>query len=216
MENWAKELASLGFSEHTYSETIVVSQGPAGLTAAPMGILLSGENLLIQPYRDTRTYANLVSSKNCTINITHSSLLFYKAVMKSFSRRSFAKSKVVDAPRLRGVDAVVEATLLSVVEDLGDRAKLLLKPAYLKVFRRKPKTYNRADSLLIEALVYYTKIQPYMKMGKTLEVKKFIEGIEHCCKTLHNVSTDVMLKKAASQTLRKSKEYLRVCESSFA
>ena len=205
MESWARKLASLGFSEHTFSETIVVSQGPAGLVAAPMGILLKGNSLLIQPYRKTRTYTNLVNSKNCTINITRDSLLFYKAIMKKLTRKDFAKSKVIEAPRLRGTEAIIEAVLLNILENDVERTKLLFKPVYIKVFKKRVKAYNRADSLLIEALVYYTKLQSYMEMGRIGEVKKLVEKMEMCRETIYRASVNKKLRSAINRVLSKAK-----------
>jgi len=65
-------------------ETIVSTTGVSGgVNFAPMGIVLEGERLLLRPFRDCRTWANLQEIREGVVNFTDNVLLFARCAVSS-------------------------------------------------------------------------------------------------------------------------------------
>lgn len=202
------KLSALGFSENTYVETIVVTSGPAGVRAAPVGMLLQGDNLYFKLFKRAATYANLVQTKECTVNVTSSALKFYAALKGKAPKKAFATAKYVKVPRLRGADAVVEARLLEVQHE-ERLAEVLLRPIHLRVFRKTPKAFDRANAALIEALVHYTRVTPYLEAGSLGDAEKLLSYIGLCRETVYKASSDEDLRGAVDEILNESEKAIR-------
>jgi hypothetical protein len=63
-------------------ETIVTTRGPSGEPHfAAMGVLWGEERVTIRPYLTTRTYRNLIASREAVVNVTDDVLSFVKSAL---------------------------------------------------------------------------------------------------------------------------------------
>jgi len=80
-------------------ETVVTTMDEEGTANfAAMGVVWGEERLIIRPYVETRTYRNLVRTREAVVNVTDDVLIFAKSAL---SRERFAGQP---ATRVRGVE----------------------------------------------------------------------------------------------------------------
>lgn len=126
--------------------------------AAAMGVRLVGENAVLHPYVDTRTFRNIRRGSLISLSLTHNSLVFCDVVMGS-PRLKFKRGKT-DGIYL--LDADVDFYVEAAPRDIEIRNRVASVFALvLDVYEGSGSyfSYSRANSMLIEALVYFTKIR---------------------------------------------------------
>lgn len=142
-----------------HHEAVVVTVGESGEPhAAAMGVKLVDEDLVIHPYTSTRTYRNILAGSAVSLAFTHNALVFCDVVMKPsevrFRRGRKGAVYILDAD----VDFYIEAEPKSiVVKDKIASVSMHVIDAYRGSGEYFP--YSRANSMLIEALIYFTKIR---------------------------------------------------------
>jgi hypothetical protein len=180
-------LSALGMKKRQIYETIVStydsSQKP---TAAPMGMtLLDSESFLIRPFKATATYRNLRATKCGVVNITSSPAIFYRTTFKHEERRLkmpsrwFESGKVVQAPRVRSAEALVEFTVRRLEEENEGRSRFTCNVQLIEARRIFPQAYCRARFALIECIIHATRIGPYLSDGRVAEAEKLIHLVEY-------------------------------------
>jgi len=146
-----------------HHEAIVITLNEDGTpNPAPMGIDLveasnDAELILIRPYRNSRTLKNILNNGKASIIITHDYRLFLKAL---YSREdmSYGRGVKLDVPIvIKGVDYVLEC-LVRNAEINDDVASVLLEVVNVIQGEGSVLSYSRANSSMIEALVYLTKV----------------------------------------------------------
>ena len=158
-------------------EAIAVTSSDLGQPhAAAMGVRAVGDGLALYPYVTTRTYKNLKTGSPVSLAFTHDSLTFCDVVLNPQKLR-FRSGRnegvyVIDAD----VDVYVEAMPREVV-DGSPRATVLLRVLDVYPGRGGYFPYSRANSMLIELLVYFTKIRALSaagdpRRGEVLELLK--------------------------------------------
>ncbi|MEM3833570.1 MAG: DUF447 family protein [Thermoprotei archaeon] len=197
-------LRELGFSENTYSEIILVVTRDGEVNAAPIGVKLINDNIMAIIFKDSVTYLGLMGCGECTINVTSDARVFYKFVMNErIGADELLSSDIIHVPALKIADAVVEAKVADVI-DKGDRAIFYFVPVNFKILRSMPRTFNRAHPAIIEALVHYTRIKPYLTMGLSSEIDKLLERIKMCVDTVRHSTRDTELLNIANDILLKA------------
>jgi hypothetical protein len=197
-------LRELGFSENTYSEIILIVIRNEEVNAAPIGVKLVNNNMVAIIFKDSITYLGLINHGECTINVTTDARIFYKFVMnEKIGADELLPSNVVHVPALKVADAVIEAKVVNVI-DREDRAIFYFTPVNFKVLRNIPKTFNRTHPAIIEALVHYTRIKPYLMMGLYDEIDKLLERIKMCVDTVKHSTQDTELLNIANDILAKA------------
>lgn len=142
-----------------HHEAVVTTVGESGEPhAAAMGVKLVDEVLVIHPYTSTRTYRNIRTGSAVSLAFTHNALVFCDVVMRPSELRFREGRKgavyVLDAD----VDFYIEAEPKSiVVKDNVASVSMTCIDVYRGSGEYFP--YSRANSMLIEALVYFTKIR---------------------------------------------------------
>lgn len=167
------------------------------VNTAPMGIeLLSvgGYNyILLQPYVSTRTYRNLLSTREAVINITSDAMLYYYSIFDP-SRLRYEGSKYIRPPRLSGyIDLYVEG-LVEEVRVINDRAHIKLRPLLCVRGCGSNLAFSRANALVIEALTQYTKLPALISLGHLDEVKERFEVVKYVYEVVGRVGSKDLIE----------------------
>lgn len=186
-------LSSLGFSSETYSEVIITSSFNGEVHVAPFGVKTFKNLLYFRTYHPSTTYRNIVKSGECVLNITSNAETFYNAIFHP-ERLEFEPSFKVSTPRIRGLDGYVECILVN-VKDFNLYSVLYCKPVHVEYKCILPRTFNRAEPAIIEALIHYTRVKPYLEAGKTSDVQELIKRIEMCKYIVEHSTTNRELLK---------------------
>ncbi|MGC8974986.1 MAG: DUF447 domain-containing protein [Thermoprotei archaeon] len=125
--------------------------------AAPMGVEYSESNLVLRPFKSSKTYSNLISRPQLSLNFTHDARYFFKSIFRH-EEILFDFSSSGGVPVIRGdFDLYVEgrAKLLDLV---GERAVFLVIAEKVYEGPGSKLALSRANNALLEALIYYTKV----------------------------------------------------------
>lgn len=203
-------LEVLGFSEHTFSETIVVTcdEGER-CSCAPMGIRLARDGILwFFVYEGSRTLEALKAREHFTVNIVHEPRVFFDCVFKR-DVASHLEGSSFPVPHVRGSDAYVGCKRVNILEAGGGRYRVEGVPEHVIVSRRVPRVYSRAQPAIIEALVNYTKIAPLMSLGDVLGALRCFSRVEACRDVVYRSTDDEGLRAIADEVLEAARKALR-------
>ncbi len=139
-------------------ETIVTTRA-AGRTDgpinfAPMGVEWGEAELVLKPYLETVTFANLMATRQAVVNLTDDVMVFAQAIV---SRPQFPS---VPAAVVRG--AVLEAACswreveLAQADTSPPRARIVCRVVH-RGFRREFLGFNRARNAVLEAAILATR-----------------------------------------------------------
>jgi hypothetical protein len=181
-------LSKLGLKPNCIVETVVSTYSSDGSpTAAPMGIIFTSRGrAIIKPFKATQTYRNIRNRQQCTVNLTTNPEIFYRAALKGtlaperLPTQWFEKSNTVDAPRLRGADASLEAVVKKITDLHLGRVKILCKVVGIKLRSTYPRSYCRAPLTVIESIIHATRIIEFVGQGKKAQAMRLLNQIrEH-------------------------------------
>ncbi len=197
----------LRFGHH---EAIAVTVGERGEPhAAAMGVAPAGADIVMRPYLNTRTLRNIQAGSAVSLAFTHDSLVFCDVVLRP-SRLRFRRGRservyVLDAD----VDLYLETVPRSVV--LGDRvASVFLRVTDVYEGSRSYFPYSRANSMLIEALVYFTKLRALGPGASPPEgdVRGWLSALEYSISVVERLGTSELIECA--EEVRRELEGMRV------
>jgi len=184
----ATKLSDLGFSRGVVAETIVSTYGMDGKpSAAPMGVTpIDDEHLAIDFFNSSMTLANVKAKRCAVVNLTSSIEVYYRSAFKesnpegALAQEWFEKAIVVNAPKLRLADAVIEVSFYH-LEALGkEKSRALFKVRWLQASKGYPQAYCRAFSATLEAIIDATRVRALASDGKqqkrVSELLKLIEN----------------------------------------
>ena len=172
-------LEILGFNKDTYSEVIVTTSCNGKVNAAPIGVrMFNDRTLYFKIYRPSTTYEYIACSRECVLNITSNPRLFYTSIFDK-EKLKFKRSFRVSPPRIIGANGYVECKVSS-VEDFEEYSIVYCNPVHVEYESQPPKAFNRAEPAIIEALIHYSRIIPFVRKGWCNEVKHLLERIEFC------------------------------------
>ncbi len=184
-------LDEIGLTWHP-AEVIISTFNPDGLPhAAVVGVRKVGElEVGVKVFTDTHTFRNLEKWKGATINLTEDAKLLVRIALKkllgfSENQLKFARSKMVNAPRVIGLPAyadleVKEITKEKLSDELGESEIAYITLTVKKIEVAKPfvRPFKRSDFFLIESAVLATKVMKAIEGGKTEEAKRRLGKIE--------------------------------------
>jgi len=182
------QLTDLGFRKGLCCETIVSSYNSDGTSnAAPMGLkLLDEKHLSMSIFNTSSTCRNLKEKKCAIVNLTNKIEVFYKSTFKEANNERkvpaewFVKADIVDAPKLRFADAIVEVSIAHLEQDGKERTRFLCKVELLTAVEQFPQVYCRAMPLTLEAITHATRVKAFINIPeKHTEVTKLIETIQN-------------------------------------
>lgn len=136
-------------------ETIVTTTAADGrINFAPMGVEWGEDELVLKPYLETVTFANLVATRQAVVNLTDDVLLFAQAVI------SKARFPALPASVVKGV--VLEAACswreieVAEADTSPPRARFRCRVVH-RGFRREFLGFNRARGAVLEAAILATR-----------------------------------------------------------
>jgi hypothetical protein len=137
-------------------ETIVTTIGAAGQpNAAPMGVTLEGERVLLRPFQEAQTWRNLQEVGEGVVNFTDNVLLFARC----------ATGQVVPphrpARRVRGVvleDACFWKEFVALSRDTGEERGRFWGRVVAEGRERDFLGFNRGKHAVIEASILATRV----------------------------------------------------------
>jgi len=137
---------------------------------------------------------------NISINICNDPILFYHAIFN----KDVLLDKVIysnGVPNIKTCDAYIAAKV-SRIDKYRDYIMVYMDPIKAVVKHKQPKVYNRATFAIIEALVYYTKLQ---YVGKDL-ASKYIEMIRFFTNIVYRSSSRRIHREIIMDILDRSME----------
>lgn len=202
------------YLRYGHHESIVTTVDSSGRpNPAPMGIELISGKVLMRPYLNTRTYANILSLGEVMLNITADALLFYQALLNS-ERVRYGSPKVIKPPRILGsVDLYVEC-VVDTATCYEDFAVISLRPICCYRGRGSRLAYSRANSAVIEALIHYTKLPYLISRGDLEGIKQRYIALQASRNIVLKVGNDV-LKGVVEDVWSRSLELIKEAGITF-
>lgn len=203
-------LRKIGFNSYTFSETIVVTEILNNMwNCAPMGVKLENGKLYFYVYEGTRTLEALRKNKHLTINIVYDVNVFMKCVFKTLDDgKLYELSNNFPIPHIAIADAYIECELVS-LRKVNKKFKAICKPLNVVVKRSIPRAFNRAFPAIIEALIYYTKIKPFKKMGLNEELNELMKRMMYCRHIVEHATTDRKYLKIIDSIISKALDEIK-------
>jgi uncharacterized protein len=142
---------------------------------APMGIVWGEETVLVRPFRDTRTYQNLVATGCGVANLSDDVLSFVESALYNAPLPHFSASRV-PCVVFQGACSWRELEIIT-ERGTGERAELLCKVVYIGR-QRDFLGFCRAQSAVIEAAILATRCHLYTpaEVDRALEQYEQIVG----------------------------------------
>ncbi|MEM2094668.1 MAG: DUF447 family protein [Candidatus Bathyarchaeia archaeon] len=185
-------LSSLGLEVGLTYEAIVTTVSAAGeYNAAPMGIRRDDDtSVSISPFKTSRTYHNLVVTKEAVVNFTDEPYLFFATAFKEdkpLDLHIFSHSKTVKAPRLTMAESFLELRVVK-VNEFEDRSIVKCCPLLSETRCIKPKPYCRGRYAALEAVIHATRIKILLENGQLEEASRLIQLVQSYRSLVHRVA----------------------------
>ncbi len=169
-----RSLLSMGFSEDTFIETVVLVRKDSNIVnVLPLGLKYNRQGILLAKiYRGSRTHDLILKglANRFTICLTQKPETFYYAIFrKDIIIKTFNEVK---CPR-KLCDACIDTEIQS-IEQGEDHLEVNLRTMNIIISQGYPKGFTRASAAIIEALIYYTKL-PFISEE---EKRKYVERIK--------------------------------------
>jgi uncharacterized protein len=137
-------------------EVLLSTLDPAGQpNFAPMGVMWGEDELIVKPFRATRTYANLVATGYAVANVTDDALAFVDTALAHLALPHFP-AETVPGVVFAGVCYWRELAVIG-TEGGPERAKLRCRVTG-RGWRRDFVGFNRARGAVLEAAILATRL----------------------------------------------------------
>lgn len=191
-----EKLKKLGFKKNRVIETVFLTKGKEKTNHAPIGVKRKkGKKLEAKVYKETNTYHNLKENRFFSINLINDYNIFYDSI--------FDKELEIQNLELKNSFRTIKGKSIE-IEEKKEFGLFTLKPH--KIQERKtpsPKGYCRAESAIIEALIYHTKI-PHIDEEKALEK---IKDKKEIVKKTGSLKEKELINKLIEKTKTKKKKH---------
>jgi len=180
-----KIFEALGFRKDWIYETIIATYSGEKAHSAPMGVSTPDhERLTAEIYKSSRTCANILSKKAFSVNLSSDVSLFYDSACRKESL-VYGRADNIDAPVIAQADACLEISVEESI-DIGDKMRFIGKVAGHSARKEYAdiKPINRAEALVIEALITFSKIPSAQAKEKDVLVKE----IRRICRVVSRVA----------------------------
>jgi len=171
-------------------ETIVT----AGGRIAPLGAELSQDLIVLRPYFNSRIGWAIIRSGTATVNMVSDSIEFYRALTEGL--------EVDERGVVKGAGAYIVAHLVT-ARVAKPRMELKLRPSTCVAEARTVQAYSRANTLLLEILVRYTRIPLFLSRGWGLRALKMYEECLSMARTIERVAPGSGYSRAASRIVER-------------
>ncbi|BCX82192.1 conserved hypothetical protein [Methylomarinovum caldicuralii] len=153
-------------------ETLVTTRDRAGNPhIAPMGVHTEGENLVILPFRPSRTLDNLLATEVAVVNASDDVRVF-AGCLTGRHDWPLTRAERIDCPRLAECLSHIEVVLTQ-VEDDPVRPRLTCRPLHTAM-HRPFRGFNRAQHAVLEAAILVSRLDrlPWDKIAAEWAVHK--------------------------------------------
>ncbi|GBC75692.1 hypothetical protein HRbin06_01012 [archaeon HR06] len=211
-------LKNFGFYEGGIFESILSTYNLDGTpNAAPMGVSLEKDHIIVRPFKRTRTFKNLKNFKCCVINFLDQVEFFYYTVYKdkALPENWFERAKRVNAPKLTMANLWIETEVKDMEDITEDRAKFLLDIKDIDFKWLKPKVYQRSHHALMESIIHSTRVKVYLKKKDYDKVKELINLINHYHLLIKKVSPNTEYERIMEDILKKIKGWIKIYNYPF-
>lgn len=179
-------ISKLGIERNHVVETILSTRKEDGQpNAAPMGISLEENNIIVRPYKSTLTYRNLKSERCGIANITSDPSLYYRTVFKDVNPsrqlppQMFEEGIKVRAPRIVNACGYLELSVAS-LDDSQNRTRFVMKIEHASAKElNNYKAYSRAHHAVMESIIHTTRLKVYLKKGDHNKTEDLIKLVAH-------------------------------------
>jgi hypothetical protein len=218
-------LEKLGFERGVIFEAIVSTYSPdARPNAAPMGVVSDDmRHVVIRPFKTTQTFTNLKRGGCAVVNFVADASTFYKTSFKNEGGDSaygddfFQRAEVVDAPRLKEVDALLEVSVVKLQEE-ENRAQVICRIDRWERGTLRFQPYCRGGFAVIEAIIHATRIKMFLSKGSEGEARRLMELVKHYQRLISRVAPDSEYSRIIEDIIARIdvwKEKSSLKESSF-
>lgn len=211
------ELSELGFVKNSVVETIVSTYDKErNPNAAPMGVYTEDmKNLILNVYKTSQTYENLMRWKSGVVNITSDPNLYYRTTFKDVNPSGklpeewFVHASTVDAPNMLNTDACIEFNIIN-VEESEEKVKIQCRiEKILLIERRTLPAYSRATSAVIESLIHATRIENFLSSGEEKKAKERIDLVNHYSEVVNKVAPNSIYSDIIEDIKHRIKKWKR-------
>lgn len=137
-------------------EVIITTRDSSGSNQiAPMGIVREGQQVVIAPFRPSRTLSNILSGECAVINACDDVRIFAGCLTQRYDW-PLTEAEQVSAPRLATALAHTEV-VLERVEDDPLRPRLLCRPVF-EANHRPFRGFNRAQAAVLELAILVSRL----------------------------------------------------------
>lgn len=137
-------------------ETIIISTNAAGEAhVTPFGVKHEGDDIVISPFKPSKTLENILTRKSATMNLTDDVRVFAGGLTKRTAWRLLPANKIKGF-RLDGCLNHVELTLVDVRENT-ERPELIMQPVETQQHKAF-NGFNRAQAAVIELAVLTSRL----------------------------------------------------------
>jgi hypothetical protein len=180
-------LSRLGFSQDCIVETILITENQDGsFNAAPMGVTRNDATLVVQPFKTSQTYKNLMRGEPVSINISNDPLLFLATAFKN----EVDDQPIIDETGMRGAEAVIHSEIIGLLNESELRATFSLIPKDVVIKSPYPSVFRRGSSKAIEAIIHVTRIQVFHNQSHDTKVLKLKEKVKDNLNVIKKVSSE--------------------------
>ncbi|MEM0382355.1 MAG: DUF447 family protein [Nitrososphaerota archaeon] len=167
---------ALGLEEGVHYEVVVTTFGGGGEPhAAAMGcrVLRQPPTILLRPHASSQTARNIQRSRCGAVNVASPEYIVEAALDLGVLALSFGVGEAVEAPVLCEAYAVVEFIAEDfTVDDVWLQVRC--RPVALRYRLSAMRPYSRSSSLLVEAAVRLSRVEPFLSMGRREEALRFL------------------------------------------
>ena len=202
------DLEKLGFAKGMIFESIVSTYSREGRPhAAPMGVTSEDmKHVILTPFKKTQTYKNMEKRRCAVVNFLADPATFYKTAFKDEAAVSncvnnfFEKATVVDAPRLKEVDAFLEVSVVESTNE-GNRGMIVGRVVHWNICPSRFRPYCRGPFAVIEAVIHATRIREFLAAGREGEAGRLIELVEYYQRLIERVAPDSEYVKTVDEIM---------------
>jgi len=145
---------------------------------------------------------------HATICVSSNPLHFYYAVFDKSRLKYTCRSVAgVDYPLINGCDAYIYCSLYKRIAR-SDRVIVWFKPVEVEIREKYPRVFNRGLYAIVEALVYYTKLE-YASNSDRL---KYVKYIEQCRESVYRSCKSRRLRSIIDRIYKSTLEKLKGLE----
>ena len=175
-----REVELLGIREGIIYEAVVTTCDKQGLSnVAPMGFTYENRSIALRPFKDTKTYRNLVEREICSLNLCNDGRVFFLAIFGELVGNQLSVERADDWYHLQGAGACLDLRIMEMEELSPERVLVRCGIERITFYKTDVAriAFTRADAALVEATIHATRVLAFLDKGYTEKIKELMELI---------------------------------------